>query len=348
MTSPIDPRAHLTSVTPRCGVLPSLAEAALTSDNLHLSELTDASLGCAIDCTNPDEAVRDYVQASVSPATVRAYQADLHHFMAWGGAIPSTDAQVATYIAAHAGTLATATLTRRLASIAQAHSILRLPSPTTSALVRATMRGIRRTNGTAQRQASPLLRDDLFLVLDRLGEDTRSIRDCALLLVGFAGGFRRSELAGLDVADIEAVRQGLIITLRRSKTDQEGAGRKIGVPLGRTRWCPVAALMRWLNAAGIAAGPIFRPVDRHGNVGGARLSGEAVCIVVRERVAAAGIDAAGYSGHSLRAGFVTSAAQAGVPTLKIRQQTGHTSDAMLARYVRDSELFVRNAASTLL
>jgi integrase len=303
---------------------------------------------CAIDCTSSDEAVRDYVQASVSPATVRAYQADLHHFMAWGGAIPSTDAQVATYIAAHARTLAAATLTRRLASIAQAHSILRLPSPTTSALVRATMRGIRRTNGTAQRQASPLLRDDLFLVLDRLGDDVRAARDRALLLIGFAGGFRRSEIVGLNVEDIESVRQGLIISLRHSKTDQEGHGRKIGIPLGRTHWCPVAALTQWLDVSGVTSGPIFRPVDRHGLVGAARLSGEAVCIIVRERVASAGIDPAGYSGHSLRSGFATSAAQAGVSTLKIRAQTGHASDVILARYIRDGELFSGNAAGLLL
>jgi integrase len=193
-----------------------------------------------------------------------------------------------------------------------------------------------------------LLRDDLFLVLDRMGDDVRAARDRALLLIGFAGGFRRSEIVGLNVEDIESVRQGLIISLRHSKTDQEGHGRKIGIPVGRTRWCPVAALSRWLDLAGIASGPIFRSVDRHGNVGTARLSGEAVCIVVRDRVASAGIDPTGYSGHSLRAGFATSATQAGISTTKIRQQTGHASDAMLARYVRVGELFVGNAAGLLL
>ena len=193
-----------------------------------------------------------------------------------------------------------------------------------------------------------MLRDDLFLVLDHMGDDVRAARDRALLLIGFAGGFRRSEVVGLNVEDIGSVRRGLIISLRHSKTDQEGLGRRIGIPVGRTRWCPVAALSRWLDLAGIASGPIFRSVNRHGRIGAMRLSGEAVCIIIRERIASAGIDPTGYSGHSLRAGFATSAVQAGVSAIKIRQQTGHASDAMLARYVRDGELFVGNAAAALL
>jgi integrase len=130
--------------------------------------------------------------------------------------------------------------------------------------------------------------------------------------------------------------------------DQEGQGRKVGIPLGRTRWCPVAALRDWLTAAGIERGPIFRPINRHGRISAARLSGDAVCAIVRERLRRAGYEPAGYSGHSLRAGLATSAAQAGVSTLKIRQQTGHASDAMLARYIRDGELFSGNAAAALL
>ena len=153
---------------------------------------------------------------------------------------------------------------------------------------------------------------------------------------------------GLNCDDVERVRQGLILTLRRSKTDQEGAGRKVGIPFGRTRHCPVLALDRWLAVSGIEAGPVFRPVDRHGRVAPERLFGEAVSLIVKERVAAASIDPTGFSGHSLRAGFATSAVQAGVSTLKIRSQTGHASDAVLGRYVRDSELFTDNAAGALL
>ena len=149
-----------------------------------------------------------------------------------------------------------------------------------------------------------------------MGGIVKDARDRALLLVGFSGGVRRSELVGLDRADIEHVRQGMIVKLRRSKTDQLGQGRKIGVPNGRTRWCPVATLDAWLARSGMEDGPLFRGVDRHEHVSDQRLSGEAVAIIVRERLAAAGYNPAGYSGHSLRAGFATSAAQAGVPTLK--------------------------------
>ena len=152
----------------------------------------------------------------------------------------------------------------------------------------------------------------------------------------------------MDVADIEHVRQGIVLHLRRSKTDQEGHGQKIGIPHGRTRWCPVAVLDDWLAASAINEGAIFRPVDRHGSIQQARLSGEAVSAVVKERVAAAGLDPTRYSGHSLRAGLATSAAQAGVPAWRIRSQTRHASDAMLARYIRDGELFTDNAAGALL
>jgi integrase len=128
---------------------------------------------------------------------------------------------------------------------------------------------------------------------------------------------------------------------------QEGVGRKIGIPFGRTIHCPVRALEAWLAAAQIEDGPVFRPVDRHGRISAGRLSGEVVSLIVRDRMAVAGFDPQGYSGHSLRAGFATSATRAGVSTFKIRQQTGHASDAMLSRYVRDGELFLGNASSAL-
>ena len=338
----------------------------LTPDNPHLSgpktgaseadqedpspghEGPDAGQKFAIDCTNVAHAVASYVDAGIAPATRRAYRADLDHFRAWGGDVPATDAHVAAYIAAHATTLKVATLTRRLAAISVAHEAASLPNPVRSPLVRATMRGVRRERGSAQRQAKPLLREDLFAVLAAMGDGVKDARDRALLLLGFASGFRRSELVGLDCADIEHVRQGAVVTLRRSKTDQDGEGRKVGIPFGRTKWCPVAALDQWLEAAGIVEGAIFRRVDRHGRVSAERLSAEAVSLIVQQRVAAAGYDPAAFTGHSLRAGLATSAAQAGVSAWRIRQQTGHASDAMLARYVRDGELFVDNAAGALL
>jgi integrase len=272
----------------------------------------------------------------------------LRHFQAWGGRFPETAERLASYLTEHATLLKVATMQRRLASISVVHEAQGLANPVRSPLIRATMRGIRRQHGGAQRRANPLLRDDLFAVLSTMGNSTKDMRDRALLLLGFAGAFRRSELVSIDRADVEHVRQGLIITLRRSKTDQDGVGRKLGIPFGRSMWCPVAALECWLDAGRVESGPLFRPVDRHGHVSCARLSPEAVCIVVRERVAGAGYRPELYSGHSLRSGLATSAAQAGVASWRIRQQTGHSSDAMLARYVRDGQLFIDNAAGALL
>lgn len=294
-----------------------------------------------------DEA-SDLLRHSLSPATERALRGDLAHFQTWGGSVPATPAKVCAYIGDHAGQHAVATIQRRLASISKAHEVAGLPNPCRTEIVKATLRGLRRKHGTAQRQAKPLMRDDLLLVLDSLGETLRDQRDRALLLLGFAGGFRRSELVALERGDIETVRQGLIVTIRRSKTDQEAAGRRIGIPHGRTRHCPVAAVEAWLDASAIDTGQMFRPITRHGHLAETALTGDAVSVLLRERLAAAGIDPEGYSGHSLRAGFATSAAQAGVSTLKIRAMTGHASDAMLARYVREGELFTGNAAGVLL
>lgn len=324
----------------------------LTPDNPQLTEATqraksgpDSAINCNFDLP---EDVAAFVRGSLSANTQRAYLGDVAAFEAWGGSIPATPETVATYLARRAGTLAVASLSRHLASISIAHEARGLPNPTKSELVRATMRGIKRHFGIAQRQAKPLLKEDLFQILDVLGDGVKDTRDRALLLIGFAGGFRRSELVGLDVSDIEEVRQGAIVHLRRSKTGQEGAGRKIGVPYGRTRFCPIHALDTWLEVSGIGTGALFRPVDRHGRIASARLSGDAVSVIVRERVAGSGLDPSGFSGHSLRAGFATSAAMAGVAFWRIRQQTGHTSDAMLGRYVRDNELFTENAAGALL
>ena len=147
---------------------------------------------------------------------------------------PATDDTVAAYLADHAAVLKVSTLTRRLAAISIAHGARGLPNLAASPLVRATMRGIRRAHGAAQHQARPLLHEDLFVVLGAMGDRLKDLRDRALLLIGFAGGLRRSELVAIDFIEVERVREGIILTIPRSKTDQEGVGRKIGVPFGRT------------------------------------------------------------------------------------------------------------------
>ena len=293
-------------------------------------------------------AVSALISQSLSDGTKRAYRADMADYRAWGGTLPSTPGMIAAYLAALAATHRPSTIARRLASLSKAHAALGSENPTKSEMVRATMRGIRRALGVAQREAKPILKEDLFAILEVMGSRLKDTRDKALLLIGFAGAFRRSELVALNCADIEHVRQGVVIHLRRSKTDQEGRGRKIGIPFGRTRWCPVRYLSDWLTQSDINDGAIFRGINRHGHVGDQRLSGDAVSIIVKQRAEAAGFDPEGYSGHSLRAGLATSAAMAGVATWKIRRQTGHASDAMLSRYIRDGDIFTGNAAGGVL
>ncbi len=292
--------------------------------------------------------VQRLVTASLSDASKRAYRLDIAHFEGTGRWLPATPDAVASYLAEGAATYAVATLQRRLASISKAHRALGVDDPTKSELVRATLRGARRTLGVKQRQAQALLRADLFALLDLLGDRTKDHRDRAMLLLGWACALRRSELVALDVEDIEFTSQGVLVTIRRSKTDQEGRGREIAVPFGRTRHCPIAALKHWLEVAGIIEGPIFLGMDKHGNIIPERLSGEAITDVVKTRVRDAGYDPSGVSAHSLRSGFATSAAMAGATTHKIREVTGHRSEAGLAPYLRTVDLFADSATARML
>jgi integrase len=291
--------------------------------------------------------IAELIHASLSDNSRTAYQSDLKHFIAWGGLIPCTTELIVNYLAAHASFHAVATLNRRLVSIGKAHTSQGMKSPTNTDLVKAVMRGIRRTHGVAQKQVSPALKEDVLAMVNGL-TGIKGTRDRALLLIGFAGAFRRSELVALNVEDVQFEKRGLIVHLSRSKTDQDGQGRTVAIPYARGAVCAVHALQVWLDASGITTGKILRSVNRHGKISEAELSPQAVATVVKERAKAVGLDPTKYSGHSLRAGLVTSAAQMGVSSWKIRAQTGHTSDAMLARYIRDANIFVDNAAGAVL
>jgi integrase len=255
---------------------------------------------------------------------------------------------LASYLAEHAELLCVATVARRLVSIGKAHTTQGMPNPASTDLVRHLMRGLRRVYGRPQRQVAPAIKEDVLAMCAKLGNRPKDIRDRALILIGFAGAFRRSELCEINCNSISWTQAGIVILQARSKTDQEGEGRKVAIPFARGAVCPVNALKDWLEVSSISEGPIFRPVDRHGEICAGALSGDAVAMVVKQCAARAGLDPAIYSGHSLRAGLATSAAAAGVQSWKIRAQTGHKSDAMLARYIRDGELFRDNAAGAIL
>jgi integrase len=170
-----------------------------------------------------------------------------------------------------------------------------------------------------------------------------------LLLLGFAGAFRRSELVALDVEDLEKNPNGIVVHVGRSKTDPEGKGRKLGIPFGKTpERCPVLALRAWVKAAGFRAGALFRPVSKHGSVIDRRLEDRAVAKIIQRTAKAAGLDPKRYAGHSLRSGFATSAALAGAGESAIMKQTGHTSIKTVHRYIREAELFKDSAAAMVL
>ncbi len=295
------------------------------------------------------EAVRELIREAHSENTRRAYQSDLRAFRKWGGDVPTNPHELAGYIAEEGQRLHPSTIQRRLAALSVAHRLTGGSGhPTHHPLVKAALRGLQRRSGVAQDQAAPLMVEDLWAVLDKTGESNRDQRDRALLLIGFAGGLRRSELVGLDIADLEFVREGLVVTLRRSKTDQEGRGRRIGIPHARGRWCPVREVQAWIETADIEEGSLFRSLRKGGKISHDRLSGEAVSVLIKRHVGKIGLDPAKFSGHSLRAGFVTSAARAGIATHLIRQQTGHASEATMSQYIREGNLFRGNAAGQLL
>jgi integrase len=280
-----------------------------------------------------------YSSAAQSNATTRSYEAGLRHFEQHGGLIPATPIMVAEYLAGFAGLLAVSTLQHRLISIHRAHTDVGLVSPVTDRLVKQTMQGIRRTVGTKQRQVTALVKDDLLEIMVHVEQQRpmKAARDKALLLVGFAGAFRRSELVALRYEDIICFESGIELTIRRSKTDQEGAGRTVFIPHAHGSRCPVKALTNWLSQAGIVSGPLFRGINRHDQVvGNKALSPQSVALIVKSSVRMkAGEEAAkGVAGHSLRAGYCTEAATVGLQPYQIREQTGHKSDLTLARYIR--------------
>lgn len=221
------------------------------------------------------------------------------------------------------------------------------PNSAANDLVRIILRGIRRTYGRPQQRVAALTKEHLVAITSALGNSTKDARDRALLLIGFAGAFRRSELVSMDCESIARRSAGIVITVRKSKTDQERRGREVAIPHAEGATCPVQALDAWLDLASITEGPVFRPVTKHGDVLPRRLSGEAIAAIVKRHSTSTG-EGTRYSGHSLRAGFVTSAAMAGVPAWKIRAQTGHASETALGRYIRSGDLFAANAVSVLL
>jgi site-specific recombinase XerD len=300
------------------------------------------------------EAAQHYIDQSLSFATRKAYASDVKIFSAWCdihglAALPAAPETVAGFLADQAQThVAASTLNRRLAAIKYAHEAQGHATPTAHKGVTAALKGIRRTKGTAPAKKKAATADIVKEMVRRCPPTLAGRRDRALLLLGFAGAFRRSELVALTVADLAFVDDGLRVTIRKSKTDQEGAGQVIAIPHGSLLFCPVAALKHWLAVAGIKAGAVFRAVGKGSRVGQAALSDKSVAKRVKHYAGHIGLDSADFAAHSLRAGFVTSAAEAGASIFKMAEVSRHHSTDTLAGYVRSANLFKEHAGADLL
>jgi len=299
------------------------------------------------------ESVLAYARDAKAPNTKRAYQSDWNAFAAFCAArnqvsLPAPADVVALYLrhAAEKQRLKISTVTRRIAAISEKHRSNGFVSPSDEWVVRNTLRRLRRELGTPAQGKAPLLTTDLQKIMQLIPATLTGARDKAVLLLGFAGAMRRSELVGLNVADLALAPEGLVLSVNKGKTDQLHQGRKIGIPNGRNEsTCPVRAVLRWLEESRIMDGPLFRGVNQHGHVGSTRLTDQIVADIVKKYVRAIGKYSSKFSGHSLRAGFITSADMAGASERSIQDQSGHKSLLVLRRYIRDASIFRANAAS---
>jgi integrase len=318
-----------------------MAETGFGSEGSGLPATLDADLA---------ERAVEFARNSRSSATKRAYAADWRDWEEWCLArgftpIPATPQHVGLYLTDRASSLKVATLQRRIVTIGQAHRAAGQHLDMKHPAVRDVFQGICRTLG---RQATPktaLTGEDLRRVLKLLPSTLIGIRDRAVLLVGFAGAFRRSELVALNVEDLSFSGKGVAITIRRSKTDQEGLGATIGIPRGKKETCPVGALRAWLRAAQIDDGAVFRRLDHR--VLGPRLRDEAVAEIVKSAVARAGFDYRTYAAHSLRSGFCTTASGAGADVAPIMNHVRHKSLQSTRRYIQPGDLFENRAVKAV-
>lgn len=301
-----------------------------------------------------DETI-EYAEASTSESTRRAYASDMRCFAKWAEAegrkwLPATPETVAEFLKwqADAG-MTTATIQRRLSSISVAHRRLGVDNPTRNEGVKRVHKGIRRQVGTNPPNVKQALgSSDLRSYFAQLNGDLRHARDRALLSWGLSGAFRRGELVALTVEDLEVIDDGFRVLIRRSKVDQEGAGFHKVIVYGRhPETCPVLAMRVWLERAGISEGPLFRPIDKAGQVGDRALAGAAVADLVKRCAAALGKNPRTFAAHSLRRGFVTESSHGGAQIQEIMEQTGHQSFKTVKGYLEASKTAQGNAVTKL-
>ena len=298
------------------------------------------------------------LQSSKANNTVRAYKSDFDDFSLFCvqkgfKSLPSEPKIVSLYLT-HLSTkdIKMSTLKRRLVSIGVIHKLKGYYLDTKHPSIIENVMGIKRRKGSVQKGKKPLLISNLKQIINVIDEDKndeiKTIRDRSIILIGFSGGFRRNEIVSLDYDDLDFVPEGLKITLKRSKTDQFGEGTLKGLPyFESSQYCPVLSLKKWIKISNINSGPLFRRFSKGSKLTDIRLTDQTVALLIKKYLNLVGIDSKNYSGHSLRSGFATSAAESGVEERSIMAMTGHKSTEMVRRYIKEANLFKNNALNKI-
>ena len=298
------------------------------------------------------------LQSSKANNTVRAYKSDFSDFglfCAQNGfkSLPSEPKIVSLYLThLSVKNAKMSTLKRRLVSIGVIHKLKGHYLDTKHPTIIENIMGIKRRKGSFQKAKKPILISNLKAIINVIDKqkkaEIKKFRDRSIILIGFSGGFRRNEIVSLDYDDLDFVSEGLKINLRRSKTDQFGEGLTKALPyFDNSKYCPVVSLKNWIEISKISSGPVFRRFIKGSKLSENRLTDQTVALLIKEYLQLAGIDSKNYSGHSLRSGFATSAAESGAEERSIMAMTGHKSTEMVRRYIKEANLFKNNALNKI-
>ena len=298
------------------------------------------------------------LKSSKANNTIRAYKSDFNDFglfCAQNGfkSLPSEPKIVSLYLThLSSKNVKMSTLKRRLVSIGVIHKLKGHYLDTKHPSIIENIMGIKRRKGSIQKGKKPLLINSLKLLINVIdessNEEIKKLRDRSIILIGFSGGFRRNEIVSLDYDDLDFVTEGVKINLKRSKTDQFGEGSVKGLPyFDNSQYCPVITLKKWIEASNIDSGPLFRRFTKGSKLTESRLTDQTVALLIKKYLKLEGLDSKNYSGHSLRSGFATSAAESGAEERSIMAMTGHKTTQMVRRYIREANLFKNNALNKI-
>jgi len=295
--------------------------------------------------------LQTYLHAATSHNTRKAYQQDIRHFMEQGGLLPANASSLLSYLQKFAPSLKAQTLKRRLTAIKHWHTYQGFPDPTSHPLIRKTLSGISRIHGKPTTKAAALTVDQLRIISTfwKNGDNLSSLRNRALILIGFFGAFRRSELVAINWEDIHFQDEGITIMISRSKTDQSGEGQTCAIPYGRGELCPVTALQQWQMISKLQYGPVFRAINKHQQIQNLALTPLSVNQILKKVALETQLPhPENFSGHSLRRGFATAASTKGVPMVAIMRQGRWRHEGTVYGYIEEGQRFTDNAANTLL